>query len=186
MRTALVLGGAASLAEDVSRYDGPVDGVVACNDAGYWWAGELDAWVSLHPEYLMSKDWYDERQRRGYPAPKRCLTHHEGLNNLSKRAPGGLPVEIRSTSFGFTDHCVSGSSGLLAAKVALVDLGFDHAVLCGIPLDTAPHFWDPKKERWSPGPLFRQAWLGIPENYRNRMRSMSGWTRILLGSPEPS
>lgn len=177
MKTALVLGGASCLWDDIRAYTGPVDGCVACNDAGAEWPGDLDGWVSLHPQYFTRKGWLEKRQG---PPPKRIFAHTAAGTKTVQL--GRYPAEIEFTDYAFPGEHRSGSSGLFAAKVALVDLGFDRAVLCGIPLDKRPHFFD--GDDWKAAEGFRSAWLNIPGNYRDRMRSMSGWTRTLLGSPE--
>lgn len=183
MKTALVLGGAACLHDDLAAYRGPVDGVVACNDAGAEWPGELDAWVSLHPRHwtvklrvagVLQEAWKTKRAERGYP-PARAYYAHQ-----SARPP--VPDDVTVTDYRFPGQDKSGSSGLFAAKVALVDLGFDRAVLCGIPLTETPHFYG--GEPWRSAEAYRRQWLTVPEEYRDRMRSMSGWTAVLLGKPE--
>lgn len=197
VKTALVLGGAACLWDDINAFWGlhgfdpapgnliapekPWQGVVACNDAGYEWPGELEAWASLHCRFMETKGWRAERARRGYPEARRHIGHHEAFRgSLGKKA--GLTPDLIASHYCFPGQPKSGSSGLFAAKVALIDLGFDRAVLCGIPMNGAPHFFggDP----WKPYEGFRRSWLEVPEEYRARMRSMSGWTRILLGPPE--
>lgn len=182
MKTCLVLGGGGTLHGDIRSYDGPVDGVVACNDAGIEWDGKLDAWVSLHPRYFELKNWYAKRKEKGYPDAEIMFGIHEAKTGILA-TPGFLSEHITFTSYCFPGHSRSGSSGLFAAKVALVNLGFDRAVLCGIPMTTTPHFWDQTKAPWKAAEGFRAEWLNIPKEYRDRMRSMSGWTRNLLGGP---
>ncbi|WP_306150740.1 hypothetical protein [Roseovarius sp. MMSF_3281] len=176
MKTALVLGGADCLHDDIAAYQGEYQGVVACNDAGAEWPGELDAWVSLHPEFFTHKGWLDKRQG---PPPKRLIAHPAAAQP-HRRAR--LPANVEFTEYAFPGQTHSGSSGLFATKVALIDLGFDRAVLCGVPLTQTPHFFggDP----WKAADGFRRQWLALPEEYRDRMRSLSGWTAVLLGKPE--
>ncbi|MGR3574018.1 MAG: hypothetical protein ACU0CF_04685 [Sagittula sp.] len=189
MRTALVLGSAACLHDDLARARASVrfDGVVACNAAGIEWPGRLDAWASLHGRYFrIGPAWRAARAARGYPEAARHYAHPEAFRG-SLAQMGGMTPDVIPTRYDFAGE-KSGSSGLFAAKVALVDLGFDRVVLCGIPMDPAPHFngptnWTPKAGR-SPCDGFRRSWLAVPEEYRARMRSMSGWSRVLLGAPE--
>lgn len=181
MRTCLVLGGADTLHDDLARYSGPVDGVVACNDAGAEWSGRLDAWVSLHPRFFEAKGWRERRAERGYPAAAGHYCH------ASAKEPVAADVIRTAMELPGQAEMFSGSSGLFAAKVALIDLGFDMAVLCGVPMTAAPHFhgadhWTSARGK-SPALGFRRAWLQVAPEYRGRMRSMSGWTRILLGGP---
>lgn len=179
MKTCLVLGGADCLFEDVhAARNLPRDGVVACNEAGIEWPGDLDAWVSLHPEHFTGKRWLEKRQ--GSPAKR--LIAHPAAAQPHRRAR--LPANVEFTEYAFPGQTHSGSSGLFAAKVALIDLGFDRVVFCGVPLTQTPHFWDAKREPWKSANDFRRQWLALPEEYRDRMRSMSGWTAVLLGKPE--
>lgn len=179
MRTALVLGGAACLWDDLADYAGPIDGVVACNEAGIEWPGELAAWVSLHPGFLESAGWRQRREDAGRPAARAYYCHRTRPHAPSYVTETDL--ELPGQEKGF-----SGSSGLLAVKVALVDLGFDRAVLCGMPITPSAHING--RDNWTAQPEavdgFRQAWLQVAPEWRAKMRSMSGWTRILLGAPE--
>lgn len=181
MTTCLVLGGADCLHADLDAYTGPIDGVVACNDAGAEWAGDLDGWVSLHPRYFQIKSWRQARADKGYPPARR----HFGHMDAQKIKDGaGLTCDVKFTEYRFPGQDKSGSSGLFAAKVALIDLGFDRVVFCGVPMTEAPHFWDVDRAPWKVADGFRRQWLTVPEEYRARMRSMSGWSRVLLGPPE--
>lgn len=181
MRIALCLGGAACLFDDIAAYTGPVHGVVACNDAGVHWAGNLDAWVSLHPIKWTraGDDWLGQRRDNGYPdAP---LYSHD-----LRHAPEGT-IE---TAYCFPGQEHSGSSGMFAAKVALVDLGFDMAILCGIPMSPMDHFHGATHWRAGPGAgvsrlpnRYLKRWRDVPQEYRDRIRSMSGATREMFGAP---
>lgn len=175
MRTALVLGGASCLARDVLSYCGPVDGVVACNEAGIWWPRRLDAWVSFHPRYFERKGWRARRAEAGYSEALRYLSQEEA------RPP--CPDYVTFTSYLLPGQDKSASSGIFSAKVALVDLGFDRVVLCGVPMDSQHHFWDESEAPWRPAQDFAEQVKTIDPEWRARMRSMSGWTREFLGAP---
>jgi hypothetical protein len=181
MRQALVLGGAATLNKDLlTAYDAGVtySGVVACNEAGAMWPYELDAWVTLHPQLLFSGPrWWFQRVQAGYPMPEYVFTHNV------RRAPV-VPKELKLTSFLFPGQKKCGSSGLFAAKVALVDLKYDSVVLCGVPMTVSAHVG--KDDKWKSAVGFRKSWLDIDPAYLSRMRSMSGWTKQLLGAPDES
>lgn len=169
--TALIAGGAACLWDDLAAYDGPVDGVVACNDAGAE-IEDLTAWVSLHPDCFARKGWLAKREAKGWP-PVPLYGH---------KAERGSPCGMIETDWAFPGQEHSGSSGMYAAKVALVDLGFDRAVLCGVPMSPTPHFFG--GEPWMVANRYLKRWALVPEEYRERVRSMSGATRDLLGAPD--
>lgn len=184
MRTCLVLGGAECLWRDVEAYQGPIDGCVACNDAGAVWPGALDAWVTLHPlNWTREKDaWLAKRRGKGFPDVP-LYTHD------ANKAPDGAIL----TTYCFPGQEHSGSSGMFAAKVALVDLGFDRAILCGIPMSPMKHItgadhWhtQPDVNGAKPSQLpgrYLKRWRDVPQEYRDRIRSMSGATREMFGAP---
>lgn len=170
MTIALCLGGAASIRDDwTAALDlGAFDFVVACNDAMTVWPGRLDVVVTLHPEKLQG--WRDQRRANGYPDAARYLVH------------GDSPPEwTELAEFRFPGQNDSGSSGLFAAKVALIDLGADRAVLAGIPLTREPHFFDTRQ--WEAAVGYRAVWDALRPEYCARIRSMSGWTSHFLGLP---
>jgi hypothetical protein len=141
--------------------------IIGVNHAARDWSGPLDHWVSFHSE-LMPK-WLAERDAAG-------------------RAPAGLlwtaehrvqPVKIkmdRAPNWG-------GSSGLLAVSVAL-KLGAEKIVLCGIPLDHEQGHYDSPDKRWREAGGYRVGWTKHLDQMRGAVRSMSGWTRELLGAPD--
>jgi hypothetical protein len=183
MTTALVLGGAACLQEDLDAYSGPIDAVVACNDAGAIWPRHLDAWVTLHPYYWLSKGWLAAREQAGFsPAAKLIASSPKDVAKM--RSQDGLDITTSDWLFPGTDEAskdASMTSGIYAAKVALVDLGHDRAVLCGIPLSPIPHFFDVMP--WKSADRYAKRLPRIPAEFRSRIRSMSGFTRGFFGAP---
>jgi len=176
---ALVLGGGQTLWSDLrAALDlGEYGGVVACNDAGVYWPGPLDGWCSLHADRLAM--WMEARRRRGYPPPGSAFGHAD-----ARRAYPKLVDRLTGfVEFRFPGQKSSGSSGHFALKVALVELGFDKAVLCGVPMDGNPHFFD--RHGWSASDSHWAGWGESLPLIRDRVRSMSGRTRELLGIPTP-
>lgn len=178
MRVALVLGGADCLHEDVAEYldgDRPCHGMIACNDA----IGEfrdLTAGVTLHPENLAG--WIGTRRNKGWPSIP-YYTH-----KVTKRYPAlpGMTV----TDYNFPGQQESMTSAVMAAKVALLDLEFDHVVFCGVPMTNTPHYIHrPEAPTWDIADHYYKRWKTmIADEYKARMRSMSGRTRELLGAPD--
>lgn len=183
MTTALVLGSADTLWRDIVEYmkiGGTYDFVVACNEAIVEWPHHLKAAVSIHGRFFEvgaripgKQAWRKRREERGFPPPERWYGHNACVH---------APEYMIKTSEMFPEQSAFGSSGCFAAKVALIDLAADNAVLCGIPMLEVPHVGDDKN--WGSAGGFFRHWPSIPEHYRSRMRSMSGRTRDLLGSPE--
>jgi len=78
-----------------------------------------------------------------------------------------------------------GSSALFGVLVAL-ELGYTRIVLAGCPMDSKGHWYFPTINE---GPIWTaesyQAWFEFTLDPRKRLvRSMSGYTEILLGAPD--
>lgn len=174
MTTCLVLGGADCLGVDLvgalHLIPSP-DLIVACNDAGAV-VGRVDAWVSLHSENFPR--WIAERQANGFDDVPPLYSH------MIKTKARDLQITV--TDWAFPDQPESASSGIYAAKVALYDLGFDKAILCGIPMTSTPHFFD--AENWTPAARYLNRLAQLNDNDKARIRSMSGATAELLGRPD--
>lgn len=177
---ALVLGGAACRWEDVERATGMIgrrwDLVVGVNEAcckrdgaGRAWTGPFDVLATLHAEKVFR--WRHARA--------------EMVRSLG-RSPAWDPYEVwssvRRTAVdrhfrGWTN----GSSGLYAVSVAL-EMGATRVVVCGCPLDDRENAF--RGERWTAFNRYRAGWTKRAEELRPRVRSMSGWTAELLGTPD--
>lgn len=174
MLTALILGGASCVWDDVEAALGlgEFELVIGCNDIGTAWAGELDAWVTLHPENMAG--WIERREARGYPPTKRIVYYEER---------SGVPVPDLVTPYYFERSHRSPSSGLFSAKVA-IELGVTRGVLCGVPLTMTPHFNNAGD--WSGATGFQDGLHHAAPYLKDNIRSMSGRTREVLGMPTPS
>lgn len=174
-RLAVVLGGANTLAQDLIDFSELMKGVglghvpsvvVATNDAGRDYSGKVNHWVTLHPEKMAA--WLEGRNAKGHIPPEGFWTSN------TKNLPESIPFR--------TVPSWNGSSGLLAVTVAL-HLGFTHVVLCGVPLDkNSAHYFDDKK--WMDAPRYRHAWIKHKRDMDDHVRSMSGWTKAILGGPD--
>lgn len=170
----IALGSAESMEADLAAAAelGVVPGqrgwvLVACNQAGKLWPGAVDHWCSYHGELLPK--WIMERGRAGLPPAGEMWTGER------RAIPKGLEVR-RAPNWG-------GSSGLLCVSVAL-HLGATRVVCCGIPLDVHQgHFTSPGK-KWRDGGNYRHGWTNHLDRLKANVRSMSGWTRDLLGAPD--
>lgn len=150
---------------------GPETGVLACNDAGAAYSGPLRAFCTLHPAKLPA--WLHARQAAGHPAPAETFAH--------KAMPGvGTVLNHRRHWPGGLDVPRSGSSGLFAAQVALA-IGANRIVLCGIPMSVEVNAFHGAK--WMAAVHYRRAWDIARPVLLPACRSMSGWTREILGAP---
>lgn len=176
MRTALVLGGSRTVWTDLdAALDlGEFAGVVAANDIAADWPGSLDGAASLHPDFWPR--WIARRASKGF-APIPVTFGPDAF--FGRKA---LPPSVSLTPFTFPGQTRSGSSGLFALKVALIDLGFDRAVLCGVPMsDTEGHI---VSGSWRGAETMQAGWVEALPAIRDRARSMSGFTAELLGKPD--
>jgi hypothetical protein len=165
--SALVLGSGNSLqkdkAEALALFDPHL--VIACNHAARDEPGRVDHWVTMHPDLLPM--WLEQRRRAGLPEP--------GQLWAARHRAHRCPVETnRIENWG-------GSSGLLCVAVAF-ELGVQRIVLAGVPMSkNYAHFDDVKK--WEEARNYWSAWERNLGRMDDRVRSLSGWTQMLLGSP---
>lgn len=174
----LVLGSAASVWDDerAARELCEFDAVVAVNEAAVHYRGRVDVWATLHPEELWH--WTAERAQDGREPARAFATHDPAP--LSARSEPVHVLDYRWPGMGTQ----SGSSGLFAVKAALEVLDAERVVLAGVPMSTAePHF--NKGEPWAKGAPYLDAWRVALPFIRDRVRSLSGFTRNLLGAPTP-
>lgn len=115
--------------------------------------------ATYHPAQL--PEIREQRRRDGCNLDYRVISH-ETRPEVSILEP--LPPGERS-----------GSSALLAALAAL-RLGYDRIILCGCPLTG-------KNDKGSDYESFRIGWQNKQKYLDDRVRSLSGWTRELLGAP---
>lgn len=173
MKRALVIGGGAEIWRDVEAAlkIGEFDAVIACNDIGAAWPGEIEAWVTLHPENMGAL--MRLRADRRYPAAKKIAYHED---------PKGVPKPHIVTPYHWERSHRSASSGIFAAKVG-IELGFK-CVLCGVPLTMTPHFNN--MGEWKHSSSFHQGFADALPYIKDSVRSMSGHTRKILGAPTES
>ena len=166
---ALVLGGASCVWEDLEKIPtGWADIVIAVNDIGSHYGGQLHHWCSLHPEKFPA-----------WEATRKALGHPDGYTKWGRVMPAGVdvgPVDRTCKHWG-------GSSAGLATRIALVELGATSVVLCGVPQTQTPHYHNNKP--WEHWDLYWADWKKRhKEGKLDAVRSMSGRTRDLLGAPE--
>lgn len=175
----LILGGAETLWDDLSRLEEMVGGpwpgtVIATNDAGVDYPHDVHHWVTYHPEKLIRKcppgdngDWLAEREATG---------RNTDAVLWSIRA-AHIVDRIYPENHG-------GSSGHLAVRVAIYELGLERNVLAGVPMQRRRHYhgahdgrpWKEAKHHWP--------WKGAHlRAYRPHLRSLSGNTMSEFGYP---
>lgn len=180
------MGGAACLDDDVERLTAlvPLDELVtvACNDAGWRWPHRLDHWVTLHAERFPG--WEKKRRQRGHP---------DGYTRWTAKGFECRGEVDRVIGDEMRDGLSGGSSGLTATQVAVLPEVAGHAVGCGIPISRMRHFEGATSESPFLTPnerrderkvrMYQEVWEAEADALRDRVRSMSGFTRELFGEP---
>jgi len=165
----LVLGGAACVWADAEKALalGDYDAVCGVKDMIADWPGRLDYGVTLHPE--RAEQYLRERKASGYPGRPEIWGH--------KNSGSGARVMVAKTTQDW-----AGSSGLLAVKIGLLE-GFGRIVLAGVPMEaSAGHY--KRGQTWQQAPRYRSGWTAHKDEMLGTVRSLSGWTRELLGAPD--
>ena len=143
------------------------DSIVAVKDIGITYP-HVDHWVTYHPERLKRE--LAQRRQLGYSDPKFIWTY----DRIRLKDDLGVPIKRIGRK--------GGSSGYMGMWVGLEVA--DKVVLCGIPMDPKmPHYRRPKKRGWPEAEMYRKVWLDNLPLLKDRVRSMSGWTKDLLGAP---
>lgn len=162
---ALILGGAPSVWRELAEAQALLSRphlVVASNQAGMTYDGHLDAWCSLHPDFLL--DWAARRH---------------GNDDYRVFLPNTYPGWPQAKVVKDRWDC---SSGLYAAQVALFELGAAGAILCGVPMDAdAGHI--AHDGPWTDAGHYRRSCRDALPDIGARTRAMGGWTRDLYGAP---
>jgi hypothetical protein len=172
MSTVFVLGGARCVWTDIEAAASLVqqpDTVVVVNDIGIVYP-RADAWATYHPELMAH--WRAQRAANQLEPATSYWTTSEYPACAAYPEFKVLPV-------------AGGSSGLLGACVAIA-LGARHVILCGVPIDHGMAHWHDrdKGQAWAEGSSYREGWVDRKAALTGRVRSMSGFTRELLGAPD--
>lgn len=157
------------------------DTILVVNGAGVDHPGPFDHWVSWHAD-LFPK-WLALRRQTGQEAPSSFWTaRYRGHTRKAGRRPRGRSVP-EPIPLKYVDGTFGGSSGLIAVLVALDKLQVTHVILAGIPMSPERGHYD-NSMSWSEGMRHRKAWTTLLPRLLPRVRSMSGWTAELLGTPD--
>jgi hypothetical protein len=177
--TVLVCGFAACLWDDLSRAGGEAHPIIAINDA------------SLHlPSAFAIFSFHYEAEKLGLWARERKAKHD---GSFSVHAPGKEEwQEHNQRNYPHVDHwwhgVVSrGGSAWCAVRMAK-QMGFERIILCGSPIDHSNYAdgrggWYWTSSHTNAVEQFRKA-IAADTEYHRCVRSMSGWTKELLGEPE--
>jgi hypothetical protein len=147
----------------------PWKGEIMCvNDVGQHLHDRVRHWVTLHPEY--APGWMAFRKGHLYGSGDTPMWH-------SHKAKPGVDVVWSTDQLG-------GTSGLFACFVGLL-LGYSEITLAGIPMTGSGHYFDPSwyGSEFADRPS-QSVWKWAANNvFEGRVKSLSGWTKELLGEP---
>lgn len=141
------------------------------NMAGSKFPGVVEHWYS-NAGYLVER--FLSVRRQEYPRSF-SVNHLHALDGFTQEWPS-------AHVWPWTGHGTSGCGACLTAMA----LGYDRAVLCGIPLDNRPHNGEPP---WRKTNFVnevrgdRKHWLNLARHFAGRITSMSGQTRKWFGDP---
>lgn len=177
-RIIIVLGGANTVWKELHEAtlilgDRPYE-VGCCNDIGTVYEDELLFWATLHPEKMPI--W---REANAHPEAA-GFTHSGGV-----AAKKGIHHVIQKKTNEQRRQVWNGSSGLYAVQIALDYYQASHVIVCGIPMNSQPNaFRD--EAAWETFRQYRFGWNNALEwpSFKDRVRSMRGWTREQLGAPD--
>jgi hypothetical protein len=168
MSAVLLLGDADCVYEDAAAAlaEFKFDFVAAVNNIGRTWPYDVAHWFTLHP--APCPDWMGIHRARQERMGK-------GLNHPTTWAHKPWPGVDRVVA-----NCWLGSSGLFAVKCLIYEIGATAIVLAGIPME-GKHFYTDRD--WKHATKYQPAWEKHLNEIAPYVRSMSGWTRGLLGAP---
>lgn len=142
--------------------------IMVVNDVGMHLHDRVRHWVTLHAEYMPG--WMAYRKGHLYGSGDSPMTH-------GHKAKPGIEVLWEMDQLG-------GTSGLFACFLGML-LGYDEIVLAGVPMTGSGHYFDPPwyGSNFADKPtqlVWKWAALNV---FEGRVKSLSGWTRDLLGAP---
>lgn len=181
----LIMGSARCLWDDLKALGDWPHERMCLNVTGLLWRGEFRHWATLHPDvawfHPSSPFWRFNRQNHVRP----IWLHGSSYNAISIAKLG--PNAAHVYEWPFERRLRNGSTGLFGVEVALA-LGHDPVVLAGVPLDGSGYFWEPAEMPIWLGGFAQQdihaTWAERAALWGGRVKSLSGYTRQLLGGPE--
>ncbi len=166
----VILGGGRNVWDDLKAYKELFSkfDVMAVNDIAFQFSSEINHAVSLHPEFLQAI-----RILRPINSLGAFSTHSNKMKN--------------GVTFSWDIPNVGGTSSLFACKIALL-MGYEKIVLCGVPLDTSGHYFDPPEGDNQNNHGYHEqtfVWQDFKRDAlkSSRVKSMSGRTKKILGYP---
>lgn len=141
--------------------------VLVLNDIGIYFPGYMEHWATCHPNIINGGQKVRDQHR----------DHKDFVTHIPDYAVPKIPGYI------WTIPKLAGTSGMFGVLIGL-GLGYKRIILAGIPLTCTAHFWYPSVPVKMDKKGIRQSWERISNLiFEGRVRSLSGWTKELLGEP---
>jgi len=132
---------------------------------------EIKYFVTYHIEDI-------EAYKRKRTGDYKIISHTNDFIKYSRERRKKPKWANTNVDIVYPHQAPSGSSSLLGTKAALFKLGYNKVVLIGCPMDTGSI--ENKAKSYS---VFRKGWLYFKSDLVGKVKSMSGWTKELLGEP---
>lgn len=134
----------------------------------------VDHLVTFHT--LLVEKWVDERVAAGREPPTNYWTSYHKGKPLKQTHLSRYAADFRHLS------AEGGSSGRIAAHVAVKELRCDRVVLAGIPMEMKAGHFD-QDGPWKEADVYWDAWQPDFAEFAGVVKSMSGRTREAFGPP---
>jgi len=168
----VIFGTARCLWDDRRRFNEMLEGkthhVMTINDAAIHVMGKpIDHIVSLHKEFVGPL----KKMKMAARNLGECTTHCD--------------KEGKDVQCFWKFSNVGGTSALFGVKIGLA-MGYKKITLCGCPLDNSGHYWeDPSTVGILGCGAIGMVWKDAARDiFKDRVRSMSGRTKEILGEPD--
>lgn len=177
----IIVGGGPTVWDDLKKLAEVKADYMAVNEVGMFMPQALDHWVSIHAEYFQ---WWLPLRRGASWTPAGLQLNHPTQTHSVQRGAG-----VRHVWPKMQVPPGHGGSALAACRIAFL-LGYESAILAGVPLEGVGHFYEPpdldRKQHYALTEYseFLGAFAAAARNeFRGRVTSMSGKTLELLGHP---
>ena len=171
-KVALIVGCALCWEDDLNRFKticSEFDVFAIGLDCPY--KGEIKYFATYHIEDIEA---YKEKNPGDYKVISHTNDFIKYCNERNKRRKWvNATVDIV-----YPHEKPSGSSSLLGVKAAIKKLGYEKVVLIGCPMDVGN--LESRKKSYT---VFQKGWLYFKSDLVGKVKSMSGWTKELLGEP---
>ena len=134
----------------------------------------IDYFVTYHIEDIEA--YKNKRMKEGLSLDYKVISHTNDFTKYCRERNKKAKWANTNVDIVYPHQAPSGSSSLLGTKAALFKLGYNKVVLIGCPMDTGSI--ENKDKSYS---VFRKGWLHFKSDLIGKVKSMSGWTKELLG-----